>query len=100
MAKKKKKSQFPLFQSFVVLVAMVIFSLISCLRNMIQAWNMLLTEVQTLHAASVQELLHMLENVLMFNGTKQSCEYSLPYFCSVIFFLSVKVKKHIQLNTF
>lgn len=81
---------------------MVIFSLISCLRNMIQAWNILLTEVQTLHAASVQELLHMLENFLIFNGTEKDlcCEYLLSYFCSVIFFLSVKVKKYIQLNKF
>lgn len=79
---KKKKIQFPLFQSFVVLVAMVIFSLISCLRNMIQAWNMLLTEVQTLHAASVQELLHMLENVLMFNGTKQTFAVNIRFLIS------------------
>lgn len=79
---KKKKIQFPLFQSFVVLVAMVIFSLISCLRNMIQAWNMLLTEVQTLHAASVQELLHMLENVLMFNGTKQTFAVNIHFLIS------------------
>lgn len=79
---KKKKIQFPLFQSFVALVAMVIFSLISCLRNMIQAWNMLLTEVQTLHAASVQELLHMLENVLMFNGTKQTFAVNIRFLIS------------------
>lgn len=43
---------------------------------------MLLTEVQTLHAASVQELLHMLENVLMFNGTKQTFAVNIRFLIS------------------
>lgn len=73
LAKKKK-------------ITVPIFSKLCCLgchgdflpHHMIQAWNILLTEVQTLHAASVQELLHMLENLLMFNGTKElRCEYFL-----------------------
>lgn len=39
-------------------------------------------EVQTLHAVSVQELLHMLENVLMFNGTKQTFAVNICFLIS------------------